>query len=148
MTTLRVDHLGGDRYGITIRGHWLVSDQPGAGGDDEDQGPTPTELFVAGLASCAAFYVGRFLRRHTPTENGFAVECGFRMSESPPSRVASIELKVVLEESVSDDLRAAVSRVAEHCTVHNSLVNPPSVTISVASGDAAGERAEVARLPA
>jgi putative redox protein len=29
-----------------------------------DVGPTPTELFVAGLASCVAFYARRYLRRH------------------------------------------------------------------------------------
>lgn len=108
----------------------MVADQPVAGGG-EDQGPTPTELFVASLASCVAFYVGRFLRRHPEAGDEFAVECEFEMSDFPPARVAAIALRVVLAADLGETLRAAVLRAAEHCTVHNSLIEPPSVTIEV-----------------
>jgi putative redox protein len=49
-----VRHLADDRFSIDIRGHVVNVDQPAyAGGTDT--APTPTELFVAGLASCVAF---------------------------------------------------------------------------------------------
>ena len=63
MDPMSVRHLGGDRFAVSVRGHELLVDQPvDAGG--EDTAPTPTELLVAALACCVAFYARRYLRRH------------------------------------------------------------------------------------
>ena len=48
---LHVTWQSEDRFDIQIRGHTITVDQPTEIGGD-DVGPTPTELFVAGLASC------------------------------------------------------------------------------------------------
>ncbi len=50
MATIEVRHRGGDRFMVGIRGHELTVDQPIRDGGS-DEGPTPTELFVAGLSS-------------------------------------------------------------------------------------------------
>ena len=55
MPTVTVTHDVGDRFDIAIRGHVVHVDQPESDGGS-DTGPTPTELFVASLASCVAFY--------------------------------------------------------------------------------------------
>ena len=52
--TVHVEHQGGDRFGIEVRGNTLTVDQPADAGG-EDTAPTPTELLVASLASCNAF---------------------------------------------------------------------------------------------
>jgi putative redox protein len=133
VSRLTVSHDHGERYDVSIRGHSVVTDQPASGGGT-DAGPTPTELFVASLASCVAFYVGRFLRRHRPLDPSFEVECDFAMSHEPPTRVTAIDLRVVLPAGVDAALRNAVERVARHCTVHNSLVVPPDVRIAIEAG--------------
>jgi uncharacterized OsmC-like protein len=51
MSTLTTWHLDGDRFAISIRDHMITVDQPVADGG-QDTAPTPTELFVASLASC------------------------------------------------------------------------------------------------
>ncbi len=130
MNEMRVEHEGGDRYRVRIRGHELVVDQLVDDGG-EDAGPTPTELFVAGLASCVAFYAGRFLRRHDLPAEGLAVDCGFAFAEDRPARVGRIELVVHLPSGFPEDRRAALAAVVEHCTVHNSLRRPPEVEISL-----------------
>ena len=56
MPNLSVTHQTGDRFQLQVRGHRLTCDQPSADGGD-DQGPTPTELFVGSLAACVAFKV-------------------------------------------------------------------------------------------
>lgn len=128
--SIRVRHEGADRFTILVRGHAIVVDQPfGSGGGDA--GPTPTELFVAGLASCAAFYAGRFLRRHLQPDETFGVECEFEMSKDGPHRVEAIDLAVTLSRPLPDDIRAGLQRSVEHCTVHSSLVTPPDVRIAI-----------------
>lgn len=132
---ITVTYERGDRMAIRVRGHDLVVDQPmDAGG--EDAGPTPTELFVAGLAACVGFYSERFLRRHGAAD-GLSVTCDFAMSTDRPSRVASVDLRIEVPGSLRDDLRDALLRAAEHCTVHNSLRTPPAVRMEIRDGVAA-----------
>ncbi|MGZ8624798.1 MAG: OsmC family protein [Actinomycetota bacterium] len=130
MNGINVLHEGGDRYRIRIRGHEVLVDQPMDDGG-EDTAPTPTELFVAGLASCVAFYAGRFLRRHDLPAEGLAVECGFTFASDRPARVGKIEMAVRLPEGFPEERRQALLSVVEHCTVHNSLQRPPEVGIAL-----------------
>ena len=125
---IEVAHDEGDRFTVRIRGHRLVTDQPvEAGGGDA--GPTPTELFVAGLAGCVAFYGGRFLRRHI--DGSLSVVCTYDMSEDRPARVTAIRIVVDVPAALRSDVREGLRRAVEHCTVHNSLRTPPDVRISL-----------------
>lgn len=125
---IEVSHERDDRYTVRVRGHELVTDQPlDAGG--EDAGPTPTELFVGGLAACVAFYAGRFLRRHT--NSAVSVICAYELSTDRPARVTAVRLSVDVPTTLRDDVREGLRRSVEHCTVHNSLRTPPDVDISV-----------------
>ncbi len=128
---VRVQHKEGDLFEIGIRDHLVHVDQPtDAGGSDA--APTPTELFVASLASCVAHYARRFLvRHHLPTE-GLSVDATFTMADRP-ARVGAIEVSIELPEGVPDERRAALLAVASHCTVHNSLDDPPAVSIELAA---------------
>ena len=125
---LIVDSLGGDRHRIRVRGHEVIVDQPREAGG-EDAGPTPTDLFVASLASCVAHYARRGLGRGGP---GPTVRCSWAMSEEPPWRVAAISMEVILPPGTTEPRVAAVRRAVAHCTVHNSLADPPAVSIRTA----------------
>jgi uncharacterized OsmC-like protein len=132
---VRVDHLAGDRFEIGVRGHRVTVDQPvDLGG--EDTAPTPTELFIASLASCVAFYARRYLvRHHLPTE-GLAVEAAYEMG-SRPSRVSEVTLELQLPDGVPESRREALLAVASHCTVHNTLATEPDVAIRLVEPEAA-----------
>lgn len=128
MPHISVRHEHDAHYHVAIRSHGLVVDQPvGAGG--ADLGPTPTELFVGSLAACVAFYVGSYLMRHRIPTTSFRVDCDFSMSNEAPSRVTAIRLDLVLPAELPDSRRDVVLRIAERCTVHNSIVHTPAVTI-------------------
>lgn len=130
---LRVVHLGGDRFDISVRGHSIRTDQPDSDGG-EDTGPTPTELFIASLAGCVAFYARRYLDRHGLPTDGLAVEADFGMG-SRPARVARIEVRLTIPAGVPAERREALLAVASHCTVHNTLMTVPEITVAIA-GDA------------
>lgn len=124
-----VRYEAGDRYGIEIGRHALVIDQPVEDGGADD-GPTPTELFVASLASCAAFYAGRFLRRHDVAPEGMTVSASFEMADRP-ARVGSIKLTLCVPHALGNDLAARLQAVVEHCTVRNSLLAPPELSLHI-----------------
>jgi len=125
-----VRFVSGEAYEVAVRGHRVMVDQPvDAGG--EDNAPTPTELFVASLATCVAFYAGRYLTRHGFNRDGLGVSVGFDMAADRPARVAVVRLTVRVPAEVPAERRAALRAVVSHCTVHNSLTTPPDVTIDL-----------------
>jgi putative redox protein len=134
MEQMTVRTLGGDRYEIDIRGHRLVVDQPVDGGGT-DAGPTPTELFVASVASCSAHYAGRFLARHGVDPDGLGVTCSFTFATDRPARVGSIDLTLDVPAGLPDDALDRLRAVVEHCTVKNSLVQAPDVRLQLARAD-------------
>jgi len=127
---LRVEHRGGDKFDINIRGHLVRVDQPVKDGG-QDTAPTPTELFIASLASCVAFYARRYLSRHDLPTEGLAVEATFAMG-AKPARVAGIGMCLIVPEGVPVERLDALLAVATHCTVHNTLTSEPEVTITLA----------------
>jgi uncharacterized OsmC-like protein len=134
MSDIQVRSLGGDAFAIRIRGHLVVADQPLESGG-QDAGPTPTELFVASLAACAAFYAGRFLRRHKISTDDLEVRSEFRMSLGDLARVEEVTLWVDLPPGFPHERRSALRRVIERCTVHNSIREAPQVRVELSTGD-------------
>ena len=127
---ITVDHFARDRFLISVSGHRIVVDQPVVDGGD-GTAPTPTELFVASLASCVAFYARRYLARHDLPEDGLSVRATYTLA-TKPARVGEVHLELTLPEGFPPERTAALISVASHCTVHNSLTSPPEVSVDVA----------------
>ena len=112
---VRVRHLDGDRFAVDVRGHTLLVDQPvEAGGTDT--AARPTELFIAGLASCVAFYARRYAARHKFSPDGLAVAVSYELG-GRPARVSQIGIVVTPPTELPAERRDAFLAVASHCTV-------------------------------
>ncbi len=122
--------VSGEAYEVAVRGHRVLVDQPADVGG-QDSGPTPTELFVASLAACVAFYAGRYLTRHGYSRAGLGVSASFDMATDRPARVSGIHLAVQVPASLPAQRWPALRAVVSHCTVHNSLAAPPQVIIDL-----------------
>ena len=123
-----VKQVAGDLLRIQVRDHVVYADQPVEDGG-EDAAPTPTELFLASLAGCVAFYAERFLRRHELSTEGLQVSCDWGWVANP-HRVGHIKL-VVTAPGLTPENEEAFQKVVEHCTVHNTLLQPPTVELRV-----------------
>jgi putative redox protein len=131
---MRVEHQGGDKFDINIRGHVVHVDQP-VKDRGEDTAPTPTELFIASLASCVAFYARRYLARHDLPTDGLAVEATFEMG-ARPARVAGIDMRLIVPDGVPTERLDGLLAVATHCTVQNTLASEPEVSLTLADAPA------------
>jgi putative redox protein len=129
-TTIVVEHSAGTKYIATVRGHEVRVDQPLDGGGT-DEAPSPVELFVVSLAACVAYFAGQYLERHDVSRAGFAVRAEYRKSDRPPARVASINLRVIVPAGLPVGLVERLHAVVSHCTVHNTLREPPTVDIKI-----------------
>jgi uncharacterized OsmC-like protein len=129
--TLTVTFRGGARYDVTSGTHTLATDQPVEDGGG-DAGMSPVELFVGSLASCVAYFVGRYCARHQILCEGFTVDAEWSYAEQP-HRVGAVELRVNLPATLSPEQREKLLKVAHGCTVHQSLAVPPKVDIQLAA---------------
>src|ERR1041384_1575479 len=130
MTPIELRYDSGDRFAMRIRAHNLLVDQPVEDGGD-DMGPSPVELFVASIASCAGFYAERFLKRRGMDPFGLRVSCDYLMADERPARVAWVGVSVCVPEPLTDQEHQVLERVLEHCTVKNSLESPPLLALEV-----------------
>jgi len=109
------------------RGHLITTDQPLAVGGG-DSAPTPFELFLTSIATCAGFYVLAFLKQRQLSTEGIYLTMS--TERSPESRlVKNIKLEIHLPESFPDKYREAVAKAADQCTVKAHLEQPPSIEI-------------------
>jgi putative redox protein len=130
LNMIEVSFLDGEAYEIAIGGHRLTVDQPVEVGGT-GSAPTPTELFIASLASCVAFYAGRYLTRHGYSRTGLAVSAGYKFASDRPARVSAIRISLKVPTDVPEERWPALAAVAGHCTVHNTLEKPPAVDIEL-----------------
>ena len=130
MATMRVTYQGGDRFTAAARGHEIVVDQPVEDGG-EDTAPTPTELLVASLATCVAFYARRYLKRHDLPTDGLEVAVDWDLVKNP-ARLGPVSVVITVPEGVPDERREPLLTMASHCTVHNTMKQAPEVAITLA----------------
>lgn len=126
---LVVSHQGGMRYDIVSGRHRIVTDQPVEDGG-ADAGVSPVELFVGSVASCVAYFVGRFCHRHGISQAGLRVEADWDMVENP-HRVGHIGLSVHVSHPLTPELTDRLLKVAYGCTVHHSLTIAPKIAITL-----------------
>lgn len=88
-------------------------------------------MFAASLAGCAAFYAGRYLDRHGFDRAGLRVHADFEMATDRPTRVAAIWITIRPPDGFPTDRLPALTAMARHCTVHNTLTHPPEVILTV-----------------
>ena len=129
-----VEHLGGVQFEIKARQHTIVSDQPvEAAGFDE--GMTPPELLLASLGSCAGYYAAQYLRKHKLAPEGTRVRVTAEKAQNP-ARLASFRIEVDVPEALSKEEREGVERSVHHCLIHNTLLNPPQITLAIKAPEA------------
>jgi len=108
--------------GMTIR-----TDQPVAAGG-AGSAPSPFDLFLVSLSTCAGFYALRFCQeRGLPTE-GLGVTMDWE--RSPETKLISkIRISVKLPEGFPEKYRAAILRATDQCAVKKHLVSPPAIEV-------------------
>ncbi len=126
---LTVAYHGGTRYDITSGRHRIVTDQPVEDGG-QGAGMSPVELFVGSVASCVAYFVGRFCERHNIPREGLSVDADWATAEGP-HRVGQINVAIHLPHRLTPDLKERLLKVAHGCTVHQSIAVAPTVAIQL-----------------
>jgi putative redox protein len=128
---VRVEHLGGMQFEIKARHHRIASDQPVDNGGF-DEGMTPPELLLASLGSCAGFYAAQYLRKHQLATEGTIVRVTAEKAANPP-RLTNFRTEINVSSACEDPHREGIEQAVRHCLIHNTLLNPPSISLEISS---------------
>jgi putative redox protein len=122
-----IDFPGGALVDAHCGTYLVRTDQPAEDGGTSSA-PTPFDLFLAAIGTCAGFYVQAFCRqRGIPTGELHLVQ---RIEfDGDSGHVSTITLEIQLPPGFPDKYKAAVIRAAEQCTVKKHLEHPPDFEI-------------------
>lgn len=118
----------GYRTEVAIRTHHLIADEPvDKGGTDE--GPTPTELLAAALASCTSVTMRMYADRKQWTVGAIDVHAWHRRvdekdpadPDARPRRIDVFDLVISIEGDLDDEQRARLLEIAGRCPVKRAL---------------------------
>jgi uncharacterized OsmC-like protein len=124
-----VEHLGAVQFAIKAGRHSIVSDQPTENGGF-DEGMTPLELLLSSLGSCAGFYAAQYLKKKGLATEGTVVRV-FADKAKNPARLDNFKIEVDLPAAVDEEHRKGVEEAVHHCSIHNTLQHPPTITLDI-----------------
>jgi len=128
---ITVEHIGAVQFMINARGHQVVCDQPADNGGF-DEGMTPPELLLASLGTCAGFYAVQYLKTHGLEQGGVRIRVSAEKAKAP-ARLASFRVEVTVPAALDEKHKAGVERAVHACLIHNTLLNPPEITLAIES---------------
>ena len=126
---MNIQFPGGSRVEAFHEGFWIRTDQPLAQGGS-GSAPSPFDLFLASIGTCAGFYALRFCQqRNLETE-------GLTLSVTPTrddagKHIDQIQIDVTLPPAFPEKYREALLRAIDQCSVKRHLLQPPRFEIAV-----------------
>ena len=108
----------GYEHEIEIREHRLILDEPEDRGGG-DQGPKPTELLAASLATCTAITIEMYADRKGWDLGRVEVEVDF--TETANEQPAGFDVTLRIPAELDEDQRERILGIAAKCPVHRAL---------------------------
>ena len=124
---IEVSFPGGKRVDAKVGDHVIRTDQPIANGGN-NSAPTPFDLFLAAVATCAGIYVLAFCQARSIPTAGITVRQ--RVDYDPTTKLpAHFRVELGLPPAFPEEYRAAVVHAAGGCKVKKAMAAQPSVEV-------------------
>mgnify|MGYP001041453340 CR=1 FL=1 len=129
---MEITFPGGARVDASYKGFTIKTDQPRSGGG-EGSAPSPFDLFLTSIGTCAGIYVLGFCRqRGIPTED---IHLRQSMEVDPMTHmIKRISIDIDLPPDFPEQYAPALIRSAELCAVKKHLERTPEFEIRTHNG--------------
>lgn len=126
--SMQITFPGGVAVTARYKGFEIRTDQPEDNGG-ANSAPSPFDLFLASVGTCAAFYALRFCQqRNLPTE-GLAVS--LETVDDPGTRqTEKIAISITTPEAFPEKYRRAIVRATNQCSVKRTILEPPEIVVT------------------
>jgi putative redox protein len=114
---------GGQQVDAFQEGFWIRTDQPVAQGGTASA-PSPFDLFLASIGTCAGLYALRFCQQRNLDAEGLSLSVTPERDASG-KRVVRIRIEITLPPEFPEKYREAILRAVDQCAVKRHLAEPP-----------------------
>ena len=121
--SMEITFPGGLAVTARYKGFTIETDQPVAEGG-AGSAPTPFDLFLSALGTCAGLYALRFCQQRGIDTDGLFLKLETER-EGGAGRISTIRLVVGLPDGFPEKYRDAILRAVDHCAVKRHILEPP-----------------------
>ncbi len=130
MTKEMIIEFGEGKKVSAITGnHTIATDMPVSLGG-ADSAPTPLDLFLASLATCAAHYARHFCESRSISMDGMEMRVEY-IIDPESKQVSKFNYQLTLPEGFPEKYKAALLRAIDMCTIKKQLLNPPAFNLEI-----------------
>ncbi|NLI10770.1 MAG: osmotically inducible protein OsmC [Elusimicrobia bacterium] len=120
---MEITFPGNKRVNALMNGFEIKTDQPlKAGGDGE--APSPFELFLASLGTCAGIFALSFFENRKLNREGFKINLNFKWNPEK-HLLDKVEIILTLPKDFPEKYVPALKSAVDLCLVKRTLANPP-----------------------
>jgi putative redox protein len=125
---LNIRFPGGLEVEANMDGHTVLTDQPEAVGGG-GAAPSPFDLFLASIGTCAGYYALRFCQARGLATDDVTLKL---KAEKDPSikRVTHVSIELELPPDFPPRYREAIVRATDQCSVKKHLLDPPEIEVT------------------
>jgi ribosomal protein S12 methylthiotransferase accessory factor len=110
----------------------ILTDQPVAQGGG-GSAPSPFDLFLASIGTCAGLYALRFCQQRNLDAEGLAVSLTPE-KDGDGKRIARIRIDIKLPPAFPAKYRDAILRAVDQCKVKRHILEPPRFEVTASAG--------------
>lgn len=126
---MQIRFPGGKKVQAVYDDMTVLTDQPVIDGGS-GSAPSPFDLFLASIGTCAGYYVLSFCQKNNiPTEQ---IKLTAQFLRNPATHlVENIAIDIQVPKEFPEKYKSAVIKAAGLCTVKRHLEQPPQIDITV-----------------
>lgn len=125
-----IDFPGGSRVDAHFKGFTVPTDQPPSA-----SAPTPFDLFLTSIGTCAGIYVLGFCQQRGLPTDGIQIVQRVH-TDSSNGMVDEIDIEILVPPSFPVKYYDSLVRAAELCKVKKHLENPPRFNVTTKLSEA------------
>jgi ribosomal protein S12 methylthiotransferase accessory factor len=131
MSFINVEFPGGMRVDARLKNHVIKTDQPVRAGG-EGSAPSPFELFLGSLATCAGIYALGFCKNKGLSTEGLKLTMDLENNRET-GMITKVSMNLELPEGFPEKYKDAIVRSMDLCAVKLHMHQPPSFEITTSS---------------
>ena len=124
---MQIDFPGGLAVAARLDDFAVPTDQPVAAGGT-GSAPSPYDLFLASIGTCAGFFALRFCQQRDLPTAGLSLSLDYRR-DPETKKLQQVEIKIQLPENFPEKYRSAIVKATDQCAVKKAILDPPEFRV-------------------
>ncbi len=125
---IQIHFPGGVAVAAQLDSFEVLTDQPVAAGGG-GSAPSPYDLFLASIGTCAGFFALRFCQQRDLATEGLSLSLDYQRNPETKA-LEQIAIHIKLPAGFPEKYRRAIIKATDQCSVKKALLDPPEISVT------------------